>query len=176
MNTNTIQLDCKTCRTHLPDLLLDDSYLAAHPEIAAHLAECTDCAAELNELRATFNALDEWTAPEPSPYFDSKMHALLREAQASEPEGFFEHIRSFVLFSTGRTFRPAVVSALSLMMIIGGGSVGLYVNQAVAPHPHATSATVNDLNILDNNAQALQTMDQLLDDSSSDDSGTPPTT
>jgi hypothetical protein len=40
--------------------------------------------------------------------------------------------------------------------------------QTVAP-----SATVNDLKILDNNSQALQQMDQLLD-SSGDDSSAPP--
>jgi anti-sigma factor RsiW len=173
MNTNTIQTDCRACRNHLPDLLLDEHYLAAHPEMSAHLAACSDCAAELNELRSTFDLLDEWAAPEPSPYFDTRMHALLREAQAEQPEGFFERIRSYVLFSTGRVFRPAVVGALSVAMLLGGGSVGFYMNQMA---PHATSATVNDLNILDNNAQALQTMDQLLDDSSSDDNATPPTT
>jgi hypothetical protein len=36
---------------------------------------------------------------------------------------------------------------------------------------------VNDLKILDNNAQALQQMDQLLDpNANNDDSGDPPTT
>jgi hypothetical protein len=38
------------------------------------------------------------------------------------------------------------------------------------------SATVNDLKILDNNAQAYQQMDQLLDPAANDDSGDPPTT
>jgi hypothetical protein len=169
MNTNMTQIDCKSCRTHLPDLLLDDSYTAAHPELAAHLAVCSDCDAELNELRSTFDLLDEWTAPEPSPYFDTKMHALLREAQAAQPETLWERARSFVLFSTGRAFRPAIVGALSVAMLLGGGSVSFYLNQA-----HSASATVNDLNILDNNAQALQQMDQLLDDSSDD--NTPPST
>jgi hypothetical protein len=32
MNTNTITTDCKTCKSHLADLLLDDGYTAAHPE------------------------------------------------------------------------------------------------------------------------------------------------
>jgi hypothetical protein len=40
----------------------------------------------------------------------------------------------------------------------------------------AASPTVNDLKILDNNAQAIQQMDQLLDDSASskDDNSGPP--
>jgi len=174
MNTtkNTTSTDCKTCRTHMPDLLLDENYAASHTEIASHLASCAGCAAELNDLRATFALLDGWAAPEPSPYFDSKLHVRLREAEAAGPEGFWERARAFLLFSTGRSLRPALSGALAFVMLVGGGGLGLYMHQ---PAP-AASATVNDLKILDNNAQAIQQMDQLLDDSGSDDSSTPPTT
>jgi hypothetical protein len=177
MNTNMISnstiADCKTCRTHLPDLLLDEAYTAAHPELAAHLAACAACEAELTALRSTFALLDDWTAPEPSPYFDSKLMVRLREAQAAEPEGFWERARSFLLFSTGRTLRPALTGALAFAMLIGGGGLGVLLHQPA----HQTSATVNDLKILDNNAQALQQMDQLLDESNgSDETGVPPTT
>lgn len=174
MKTTTNITDCKTCRTHMPDLLLDESFLAAHPEVTAHLASCTDCAKELTELRATFDLLDTWTAPEPTSYFDSKLHARLREAEAAQPENFWERTRSFLLFSTGRGLRPALAGALAFAMLVGGGSFGLYLQHQPAP----TSATVNDLKILDNNDQALQQMDQLLDDSGSgaDDSAAPPTT
>jgi hypothetical protein len=156
----------------MPDLLLDDNFAASHSELAAHLASCTDCAAELNELRATFALLDDWTAPEPSPYFDSKLHVRLREAEAAGPEGFWERTRAFLLFSTGRSLRPALSGALAFAMLVGGGGLGLYLHQ---PAPQA-SATVNDLKILDNNATALQQMDQLLDASPSDDTSAPPTT
>ncbi len=168
MNSTDTNIDCKTCRTHLPELLLDETYVAAHPELNAHLASCTECAIELQELRATMELMDEWSAPEPSPYFDSKMHVLLREEQAKQPESFWERARSFLLYSTGRTLRPAMSGALACAMLIGGGTLGLYVHQAQS----SSSATVNDLKILDNNAQALQQMDQLLDDS--DDDGPPP--
>ena len=175
MNTMTNTTDCKTCRTHMPDLLLDETFLAARPEMKSHLAACTDCAKELSELRATFNLMDSWTAPEPSTYFDSKLYARLREAEAARPEGFWERTRSFFLFSTGRGLRPALAGALAFAMLVGGGSFGLYLEHQTPSQP---SATVNDLRILDNNAQALQQMDQLLDDSgsSSDNTPAPPTT
>jgi hypothetical protein len=171
---NLTGTDCKTCRTHLADLLLDDGYTSAHPEFAAHLADCTACGQELTELRSTFALLDDWTAPEPSPYFDSKLHVRLREAEAAGPEGFWERTRSFFLFSTGRHLRPALTGALAFAMLIGGGGIGVLLHQ---PTPTA-SATVNDLKILDNNAQALQQMDQLLNDpaASTDDTNAPPTT
>jgi hypothetical protein len=170
MNT----MNCKTCNSHLPDLLLDDGYEAAHPEIAAHLASCEACAKELAELRATMEVMDEWTAPEPSPYFDSRLRARVREAAAAQPESLFERLYAFLTFSTGLQMRSAMAGVLMLVLLIGGGSFAgfEYANRS-QPQP---SATVNDLKILDNNAQALQQMDQLLDPNANDDSGDPPTT
>ena len=57
-----------------------------------------------------------WKAPEPSPYFDVKLHARLREAQASEPEGFWSRTRAFLMYSTGHRLRPALAGA----MVVGG--------------------------------------------------------
>ena len=162
--------DCKSCREHLADLLLDEKYAAAHPELGAHLAACGECSAELAELKATFAVLDHWEAPEPSPYFDTRLRARLREAAAAEPEGLWERMRSFLMFSTGRKLRPALAGALALVMLAGGGSLFLF---QPTTDPVAASPTVNDLKILDNNSQALQQMDQLLD-SSGDDNGAPP--
>jgi anti-sigma factor RsiW len=169
--TNSTTTSCKDCREHLPDLLLDPTSVPAAVE--THIAACTGCREELASLRATFAALDAWTAPEPSAYFDTRLHARVREAQAAPPEGFFERMRSFLLFSTGRSLRPAVAGALALALIASGGSfIGIHGFHGSQP-PQA-SATVNDLKILDNNDQALQQMGQLLDDN--DDSDTPPTT
>jgi hypothetical protein len=172
MTDLTTKTNCKACRSRLPDLLLDPASVPA--AIEAHVADCADCREELASLRATFAALDAWTAPEPSPFFDTRLHARVREAQAAPPEGFFERLRSFLLFSTGRQLRPALAGALALALIARGGSfIGVY--GIPGSHPATASATVNDLKLLDNNAQALQQMDQLLDDSS-DDQDPPPTT
>jgi anti-sigma factor RsiW len=166
--------DCKTCRTALADLLLDESYAAAHPEVAEHMAACAECRRELEELQATFALLDSWTAPEPSAYFDGKLHARLREAQAAEPEGFWSRTRAFLMYSTGHRLRPALAGALVVAVMLAGGGTfaGLY--QHNTPVAVQASPTVNDLKILDNNASALQQMDQLLD--SSDDNSGPPST
>ena len=163
-NTTTT---CKEVQERLPDLLLDPASVPAPVE--AHVATCTVCRGEIGSLIATFNALDAWTAPEPSPYFDTRMHARVREAQAAAPEGFFERMRSFLLFSTGRQLRPMVAGALALVLVASGGSfAGMRIHERSAQ----MSATVNDLKVLDNNAQAIQQMDQLLDDNDDQD---PPT-
>jgi hypothetical protein len=167
-------MNCKTCKSHLPDLLLEGGYEAAHPEIAAHLKACESCATELAELRATMEAMDAWTVPEPSAYFDSRLRARVREAAAAQPEGFFERVYAFLTFSTGWHLRSAMSGVLMLVLLIGGGTfAGIEI--AGRPAPQQPSATVNDLKILDNNAQAYQQMDQLLDPNA-DDSGDPPTT
>lgn len=172
-HTMETKTDCKTCRSHLADVLLDESYVAAHPEIVTHVAACLACRTELEELQATFALLDTWKAPEPSAYFDTKLRARLREAQAAAPEGFWARMHSFLLFSTGRRLRPVMAGALAFVLLLGGGGTfaGLYQHPAVSTQ---ASPAVNDLKILDNNAQAFQQMDQLLD--SNNDGSAPPTT
>jgi hypothetical protein len=171
LETNDKDMNCKDCRERLPDVLLDPGPVPAPVE--AHVATCTSCREELSSLIKTFAVLDAWTAPEPSAYFDTRLHARIREAQAASREGFFERMRSFLLFSTGRQLRPAVAGAFALLLAVSGGSFigihGLHGASVKAP-----SATVNDLKLMDNNAQALQQMDQLLDDN--DDTYNPPTT
>ncbi|WP_254059840.1 anti-sigma factor [Granulicella sp. L46] len=167
-----MKIDCKTCRAALADLLLDESYAVAHPEVAEHMAACAECRKELEELQATFALLGEWKAPEPSAYFDTKLHARLREAQASEPEGFWARTRAFLTYSTGHRLRPALAGAMVLAVMLAGGGTfaGFYQHNGVVAVQ--ASPTVNDLKLLDNNAQAVQQMDQLLD--ASDDNSGPP--
>jgi hypothetical protein len=163
-------INCKDCKEQMAELLLDDGYAAAHPDAAAHVSACAECSNELKELRATMSAMDAWVAPEISPYFDSKLRARVREAASAAPEGFWERMRSYFLFSTGRHLKPALAGALGVVLLAGGGTVaGIYQHQAMMAQ---ASPTVNDLKIMDNNAQALQQMDQLLDDS--DDAGGQP--
>jgi hypothetical protein len=165
-------MNCKACHTLLPDLLLDPTA----PSSAAartHLESCAVCSEEFRSVQATFNLLDAWQAPEPSAYFDQKLSVRLREAQAAPPAGWLERLRIQLQLNTGRQFRPALVGALALAIIVGGGTAANLTTHRSA----STSATVNDLQILDKNAQALQTMDQLLqDDTSNDDSAAPPLT
>ena len=163
---------CHDCQSALPDLLLDPASLS-NAAARAHLDTCAACRQEFNSLEATFALLDLWQAPEPSPYFDQKLGVRLREEQAIAPAGWFERIRTRLLFNTGRQFRPALAGALALVLLLGGGTFA----GITSSHSRKVeaSATVEDLQILDKNDQALQTMDQLLqDDSPADDANTPP--
>lgn len=165
---------CHDCQSALPELLLNP---AAPSNAAAreHLKFCSACNQEFQSLEATFALLDTWEAPEPSPYFDQKLAVRLREEQALPPAGWFERLRSRILFNTGRQFRPAMAGALALVLLIAGGTLADLSGFPDSSHAQV-SATVNDLQILDKNDQALQTMGLLLQDDGSTDNGvtTPP--
>ncbi len=167
-------MNCKDCQTALPDLLLGPACpIAASAQL--HLDTCSLCREEFRTLQATFNLLGTWEAPEPSAYFDQKLAVRLREEQSAPPESWFERLRDRILFNTGRQFRPALSGALALALLVGGGTAANVFSHPSTPHSGGSaSATVNDLQILDKNAQALQTMDQLLQDDSSDETATPP--
>jgi hypothetical protein len=168
-------MNCRDCQSVLPDLLLDPA-ASSNAAVREHVASCAACEEELKSLKATFALLDTWQAPEPSAYFDQKLAVRLREEQSLAPVGWFERLKSRFLFNTGRQFRPALVGAMALVLVVGGGT---FADLSTFSHPHVeASAAVQDLQILDKNDQALQTMDQLLQDDSAADDGTttPPTT
>jgi hypothetical protein len=165
-------MNCKDCQTVFLDLLLEPG-APANAAARSHIESCADCKQEFESLKATFALLDTWKAPEPSPYFDQKLAVRLREERELAPAGWFERLKSRLLFNTGRQFRPALAGALALILVVGGGTFA-DVSGFLHPKPQI-SAAVQDLQILDKNDQAIQTMDQLLqDDGSADDTATPP--
>jgi predicted anti-sigma-YlaC factor YlaD len=166
-------MNCQNCQSALPELLLDPTAVS-NAEARAHMESCAPCREELRSLEATFAMLDDWKAPEPSPYFDQKLNVRLREAQTEAPEGWFERMRARLLFNTGRLFRPALAGALALVLVVTGGTI---TGISIAGHTESVqaSATIDDLQNLDKNAQTIQTMDQLLqDDNSADEPAGPP--
>ena len=154
-------MNCKKFETELTEIILTPG---ATPSVAAaaHMKVCPPCAEEYISFQRTFTLLDTWQAPEPTPYFDQKLAVLLREEQAAPPMGWFERLTTRLQLNTGRSFRPAMAGALSLALIVGGGSLFI-----TAPHVVQASATVNDLQILDRNEQAFQQMDALQQDEDS---------
>jgi Putative zinc-finger len=82
-------MNCNEIRERLPDLAADVGASTVPPEVDRqevnrHIASCKDCAAHLQELQQTMALLDEWQVPEPSPYFDTRMQARLREERREE--------------------------------------------------------------------------------------------
>jgi hypothetical protein len=163
-------MNCKDCQSVFLDLLLDPG-APVNAAAQSHLDSCAPCKQEFKSLESTFTLLDTWKAPSPSPYFNQKLAVRLREEDALAPAGWFERLKSRFLFNTGRQFRPAMAGALALALVVGGGT---FANVSGLLHTKPqTSAAVQDLQILDKNDQALQTMDQLMQDAGSADDPLP---
>ena len=160
-------MNCRSIHDQLPDVAL--GIAPAPSEVKAHLAECRECAHTLEALRATMNLLDEWQAPEPSPYWDVRMQARLREEQQKAPSGWLQWLR-----------RPAlsVAAACSLVLGIGLYQAGRFAHEAeetpssmakVSSAP--TGTPVADLQYLDQHSDLLQNFDALDDMDGDDDAG-----
>ena len=143
--------------------LLDQALAPAGPPslaAAAHMKECPPCTSEYLAFQKTFRILDSWIVPEPTPYFDQKLAVRIREEQAAPRMGWFESLETRLRLNTGRSFRPVLASALALSLLIGGGSfIGR--NTLRSTQSAQSSATINDLQILDRNEQAFQQLDEL---------------
>ena len=115
-------------------------------------------------MREVMDLLNDWQVPEPSAWFDGKMMARFREEQNRAPESWLARIRDRFLFGSTVSYRPVLAGAMALLLVAGGGSY-LGVAHLQPSQGMSTSATVQDLQVLDNNDQAIQQMDQLLDTS-----------
>jgi anti-sigma factor RsiW len=127
------------------------------PEVNKHLESCSGCAEKLNEFRQTMALLDEWKAPEPSPYFDVRLRARLREEAARQPVGWWQWIR-----------KPALVGALAVIMVMSLTLFRTDAGRNFTPEASrvvvaAPGTAVGDLQALDKNGE-LYSDYEILDD------------
>jgi anti-sigma factor RsiW len=150
-------MKCGTIREELMEAALSGPELAT-PAVQEHLASCDSCAREVRSLRQTMNLLDEWQAPEPSPYFGARLRAHLREEQAHQSVGWLAWLR-----------RPVVVTAAAALLALGVGMLeGVHWKNGQQPEiagggqPPA-GAAVSDLKYLDDHADLFTDFDALDD-------------
>ena len=149
---------CRTKEAELASLLLDPENATA--EIRTHVDACPACRRELESLRATMGLMDAWAAPEPNPYFMTRLNARLGEAP---PLGWFARLRSSFLYGMHPHRRPLATMALSIALIVGGGAY-LGLSNWMQPAQHSVDqAVVDDLQTLDDNSQVLDTLENLSD-------------
>jgi anti-sigma factor RsiW len=149
-------MKCEQIRERMPDVAAGLSTPTADEN--SHLASCPTCAEELKAMQATMSLLDEWQVPEPSPYFDTRLQARLREEMAKPQTGWLQWFR-----------QPVLAAALTVVFGIG---IGLFFVRGRVIHNHSTDASVavtepgsavSDLQTLDKNHDMYADFD-LLDD------------
>ena len=150
-------MKCNETRELMPDLAA--GLAAATPEVKAHLDSCAECAGKLEAFRQTMSLLDEWQAPEPSPYFDVRLRARLREESAKQPAGWLQWLRKPVLAAS---FALVMVVGVSLLRMNSGerGNSTVSLPVAVAAEP---GTAVGDLQALEKNQNLYSDFD-VLDD------------
>ena len=153
-----VGMNCERFR----DRMLDAIQGTASPELEEHVRACRACAQELEGLRKTSALLEEWTAPEASPYFDSRLRAQIREQreqrQRAAPVDWWEWLR-----------KPALAAALAVLMAVGIGLLIPGAPQPVARSPVQTrpqvkthpGSAVADLQTLDQNQDLYANFDLL---------------
>jgi anti-sigma factor RsiW len=132
---------------------------AASPEVREHLRSCAACAGELASLQQTMTLLDEWQTPEPSPYFDARLRARVREEAAAPARSWLAWVR-----------RPLVAAVAAVLVAVGAGllEIGhigsdhntLATNDGVI-RVNAPGNAVSDLQYLDKNADLFSEFDVL---------------
>jgi predicted anti-sigma-YlaC factor YlaD len=136
--------------------------------VRKHLKDCEPCRSEAAEMRSLMLAMDAWQAPEPNPYFMTRFTARLEEERTTEPLGWLARLRSnlYARFTYGKRWRlqPVTATALSLLVLVGGGVYLSRVQPLHSPEPAVitvTPAVIHDLQSLDTNTTALDTLESL---------------
>jgi anti-sigma factor RsiW len=146
-------MKCTEIRELLPDLAA--GVVPAGPEVSEHVKVCADCAATLADFRKTMALLDEWQAPEPSPYFDVRLQARLREEAAKQPSRWLGWLR-----------RPALAASLAAIVAVGALVFRMEESKRPTTGPVAVAepgTAVGDLQALDKNHDVYADSD-LMDD------------
>ena len=162
-------MDCKHFQEILPDILLESSAggEGAMPEVEKHLAGCIACAKQLQEFRETMALLDEWHAPEPSAYFDTRLAARLREEMARPQLAWYQRILPRL---SGHPVWMTSVAAIVFVVALGFGNKSYIVQtEEIATKPPALltpvqpGTAVGDLQALEKNDDLYADFDMLDD-------------
>jgi len=152
-------MDCKGIRELLPDVAAGMEALT--PEMKQHLASCAGCSAKLHEFQQTMALLDEWQAPEPSPYFDTRLEARLREEMARPPVEWYRR------WAQGVFMRPAwtmsVAAVLFTVAIVAGNRSYIAQTDTIATKPPSIGLPVQPGTAV-GDLQALESNDDLYAD------------
>jgi predicted anti-sigma-YlaC factor YlaD len=127
-------MNCNDVRENLIELLTDGP---ADPQVTTHVSQCNACTEDLASMCKTMAVLDEWEAPEPSPYFLTRLRAHVKEEREKAPAA------NWVAWLR----RPVLAVSLATVLATGGLLYRLTVG---VPQP-PDNGPVADIESLDKN-------------------------
>ena len=149
---------CEKLRPELMEAVLSGPQ-ALSPTAQEHLRSCAACANELASFGQTMTLLDEWQAPEPSPYFNSRLMARVREEATAPAQGWLAWLRRPVAAVVAAVLIALGVSLLEVDRIHQEHNT-LATNDGVV-RVSAPGTAVGDLQYLDKNADLFSEFDVL---------------
>jgi anti-sigma factor RsiW len=151
-------MKCDKLRQEFMEAVLDAPETVS-AEMQEHLDGCAACAEELVALQQTMALLEEWQTPEPSPYFNTRLQARMRDEVAAPARSWFAWFR-----------RPMVAAAAAVLIAVGAGllEIGHFrgdsntlANNDTMIRVNAPESAVSDLQYLDKNADLFSDFDAL---------------
>jgi hypothetical protein len=139
-------MNCNEVRENLIELLAEGY---GDPAVAAHVRQCGTCTQELESLRKTMALLDEWEAPEPSPYFLTRLRAHVKEEREKAPA----HSSIFTWMR-----RPAMAVSLAAVLA-AGGLLYIGIGKPQIDERPAVGTAVADVEALERNHELLVNTD-----------------
>ncbi len=162
-------MDCKEIHERLPDLAAGME--VATPDVEKHLASCAVCSTQLHDFQKTMALLDEWQAPEPSAYFDTRLQARLREEMARPAAGWYGRLLHSL--SLKSAFRPVWITSAAAVIFTVALAIGnrsyLEQTETIATRPPSLNlpvqpgTAVGDLQALEKNHDLYADFDMLDD-------------
>jgi anti-sigma factor RsiW len=154
-------MNCNQVRELLPDVAAGMEIDKKTEDVQNHISSCSTCAAKLQGFRQTMALLDQWEAPEPGPYFDTRLGARLREEMARPARGWLHWLP-----------KPAVAASLAIAVVAGGlaftnrgiifpGEQELAISIPVPGVPVEPGTAVGDLQALERNHELYADFDVL---------------
>ncbi len=163
-------MSCKQIQDAVMEQLpgADFRTLEAMENAQEHLQHCQTCREELAGMDRLMRAMDDWQAPEPNPYFMTRMSTRLAEERSAPAPGrlaqLWQGLQARMTYGHRWRLQPVLATALSLLVITGGSAYLGFVHAHTQPAPAVITtspAVVQDLQNLDSNSTALDTLENL---------------
>ena len=158
-------MNCNQIHELLPELATG---MDAAPEVQKHIASCASCEVHLRDLQKTMALLDEWQAPEPSPYFDTRLQARLSQERREERRR--EMARPAAGWLSWMWRRPAWAMSLAAVVFAGAllvSNKSLLLTATIPTKPPSLGlpvepgTAVGDLQALEKNDELYADFDML---------------
>ena len=152
-------MKCEKIRSEFMEAVLSGMG-AVNPGAREHLESCEACSRELASFQRTMSLLDEWQAPEPSPYFSSRLRARVREEAATARVSWLGWFRKPVLATAAAGLLALGVGLLESGEFNFARVTTMAGNDGIV-RSSGTETAVGDLQYLDRNADLFSEFDAL---------------